>query len=539
MTPLAAFVLVLRVTAVLAVGLALARLLRRRSASLRHAVLTMTIVAAALTPALTIVAPAWMPLAFSPSPAGISTDTVEVTTTIGQVAPAAARDRATGRTMPDPLTVLAGVWLLASGLALTRLAHGLVSLRRLRRASQPVDDRRVHNAAAAAATTQRVTTRVVLHAGRHVGPIFTWGMRRPHILLPAEAANWPAHRLRIVLAHEFAHVARRDWGWLMAIEVARAVYVWHPLMWVAARAARREAEHAADDLVLASGEPASSYAEVLLDLARVTCTPQPTLVTAITPVSFLERRIAAMLDTTIDHRPPRRLAPVLLASAVAVSTIAVAGLGAQPAADATGTLTAVVRPNGGTPLDDVEVRLVGPSGEQRLRTDARGELTATLPAGSYTAAIRKPGFKPFTARLDIVAGTPTTRDFALALGTVTESISVAGEGDPGAVPMLLGQAPPPRDITASVVPPLKTRDVRPTYPAVVRDGRVEGPVVLSARIGADGHVTDVAVVSSPHPDLSAAAIEAVEQWRYEPTLIQGGPVSTEMTVTIAFHAPDG
>jgi protein TonB len=63
--------------------------------------------------------------------------------------------------------------------------------------------------------------------------------------------------------------------------------------------------------------------------------------------------------------------------------------------------------------------------------------------------------------------------------------------------------------------------------------RVEGTVILEAVIGVDGTVQDVRVLRSI-PLLDASAIEAVHQWRFTPTLLNGEPVAVVMTVTVTF-----
>jgi len=77
-------------------------------------------------------------------------------------------------------------------------------------------------------------------------------------------------------------------------------------------------------------------------------------------------------------------------------------------------------------------------------------------------------------------------------------------------------------------------DVAPTYPPLARAAGVEGVVILEAVIAEDGSVRDVRVLRS-NPLLEAAALEAVRQWRFSPTLLNGEPVPVVMTVTVAFR----
>ena len=97
--------------------------------------------------------------------------------------------------------------------------------------------------------------------------------------------------------------------------------------------------------------------------------------------------------------------------------------------------------------------------------------------------------------------------------------------------------PPPAEpvrVGGNISPPEKTRNVEPRYPPVAQAARVSGVVILEAVIGPDGRVTDVKILRSV-PLLDEAAIEAVRQWEYSPTLLNGVPVPVIMTVTVNFQ----
>ena len=82
-------------------------------------------------------------------------------------------------------------------------------------------------------------------------------------------------------------------------------------------------------------------------------------------------------------------------------------------------------------------------------------------------------------------------------------------------------------------PPTRIKNVRPVYPELARQAKVAGTVIIEAVIGPDARVTD-ARVSRSIPLLDRAALEAVSQWLYTPTLLSGVPVSVVMTVTVTF-----
>jgi periplasmic protein TonB len=82
-------------------------------------------------------------------------------------------------------------------------------------------------------------------------------------------------------------------------------------------------------------------------------------------------------------------------------------------------------------------------------------------------------------------------------------------------------------------PPMKTRDVQPIYPPDALAAKVQGVVVMEATIDAAGHVRDARVLRG-HPQLDKAAVEAVRQWQFEPTMMNGVAVPVIMTVSLNF-----
>jgi protein TonB len=85
----------------------------------------------------------------------------------------------------------------------------------------------------------------------------------------------------------------------------------------------------------------------------------------------------------------------------------------------------------------------------------------------------------------------------------------------------------------SISRPERIHYVAPEYPALARAARREGTVILEAVLDTDGSVREARVLRSV-PLLDAAALEAVQQWRFTPTLLNGEPVPVVMTVTVVF-----
>jgi protein TonB len=113
-------------------------------------------------------------------------------------------------------------------------------------------------------------------------------------------------------------------------------------------------------------------------------------------------------------------------------------------------------------------------------------------------------------------------------------------GVPEALPPAAPPPPPqlaiskePVPVGGEVNPPVKIKDVRPAYPAIAQAAGVQGVVIIQAVIDPSGQVVDTKVLRS-HPLLEAAALDAVRQWEYSPTLLNGQPISVVMTVTVNF-----
>jgi periplasmic protein TonB len=88
-------------------------------------------------------------------------------------------------------------------------------------------------------------------------------------------------------------------------------------------------------------------------------------------------------------------------------------------------------------------------------------------------------------------------------------------------------------VGGAIPTPVKTRDVRPTYPPIAQTARVQGVVIVEATIAVDGRVESARVLRSI-PLLDDAALDAVKQWRYQPTIVDGVAVPVIMTVTVQF-----
>jgi protein TonB len=112
---------------------------------------------------------------------------------------------------------------------------------------------------------------------------------------------------------------------------------------------------------------------------------------------------------------------------------------------------------------------------------------------------------------------------------------VIGEVKDGPVEPIVPKPAPvePVRVGGTIRTPQKVHDVAPVYSPVAIAARIEGIVILEATIGIDGQVVNARVLRSV-PFLDQAALDAVRQWQFTPTLLNGVPVPVLMTVTVRF-----
>ena len=92
----------------------------------------------------------------------------------------------------------------------------------------------------------------------------------------------------------------------------------------------------------------------------------------------------------------------------------------------------------------------------------------------------------------------------------------------------------PVRLGGAITRPERIRDVPPVYPALARASSIQGTVIIEAVIGVDGTVQDARALR-PIPFLTEAALDAVRQWLFTPTMLNGEPVPVVMTVTVTFR----
>jgi TonB family protein len=471
------------------------------------------------------------------------------------------------------------VWIVVGGL----------KLRRLRAAGEPLAEQE-H-----AVLQRRIGTHADVRYVAGVRQPMTFGVLRPVVLLPAALGRHPAATRDAVLAHELVHVRRADWCWVVVEELLRTLLWFHPAIWWLISRVQLAREEVVDAAAVAATGQRRAYLEAMLVFADDV---PPAAVPAFARRRHLFRRIVLLSTEEVMSSRRIVLSAFAMAAVVAAAgwtavrafpiedqvVAQSAGVGPleriakpitreNPMPRKTHDAAPVFPPEAAGESLNVTVTLrtvidqAGLVGELRLNGLAfqmngfaaalnggpdtltqleglRRAQFAGTPGGvavsgetllpllqtfvdSSTAAVQQwryelPQEAPiaFDTVVQFTTGRPvTTRQLRYNIVDPTAAGDTLSDG---AV-----------RIGGAVKPPPKLKDVRPLYPEDARDNRVQGVVIIEARIEGDGRVSATRLLRSI-PMLDEAALDAVKQWEFQPTLLNGAPVPVVMTVTVQF-----
>jgi beta-lactamase regulating signal transducer with metallopeptidase domain len=296
--------------------------LRRASAATRHLIWFLSVACLPLLPLFVSLPPAWqkplwsvsagsgagnqfsVALEFAPvAPATTSVNRASLpNATAGAArlvaAPSASHGKLAAQFSANWVVLAFFAWSGGTLLALGSIVAAQRRVRRIERRSQVLRDADWTELLRELRGQLRIRRPVtLLQCAESVMP-GTWGTRRPTVLLPMEAGQWPPERRRVVLQHELAHVRRWDCWTQRITGLVCAFYWFNPLVWLAARRMCVERERACDDMVLNIGCKASDYAGHLVDIAG-SFRPLPAIAAiAMARSSSLEGRVAAIVDAS-------------------------------------------------------------------------------------------------------------------------------------------------------------------------------------------------------------------------------------------------
>jgi hypothetical protein len=219
------------------------------------------------------------------------------------------------------------LWAVGAAAAFAQLLAGWAVMQGVRRTAKPFSDPCLPALLTALGIDGEVDV-LETRAGRMPA---SFGLFRPAVLMPADAADWSAERRRVVLLHELAHVRRGDHATHLLARAALSLYWWNPLAWMAWREFLRSRERAADDLVLSAGAAAPDYAGHLLEIAR-TMQASPAIgwaAVAMARPSQLEGRLLSILDSRRNRKSRTRASAWVAGLAAAAIAVPLAALQAQ------------------------------------------------------------------------------------------------------------------------------------------------------------------------------------------------------------------
>lgn len=514
----------------------------RQSAAFRHRLWVAGVLGSLAMPACTVLLPSWHWCMLGKAsellgPGHHAVDNSAVPSFQATVVDATASSPFLNGVIPWVLLV----WLGGSMFFAIRLIGGLARLAWLSERAQPlIEPGWMHTALEICGRFHIARPVRVLFCRTQVTVPLTWGAFQPLILLPPEAPKWPEVRRRIVISHELAHVARGDWLLQICGELVRGLYWFHPLAWVAERHLRLESECACDDYVLNLGVAASEYASQLLEFARGLKGPSRTCSAALAFArpSALERRLASMLNPSTNRRHLSRGQQLVLFLAALCVLVPLAAL-RLPAQNASGKLTGTIHDPSGAPVSNATV-IISAQKTDRFEmavSDAQGNFSFTaLAAGKYKMRVLKPGFDEYrVTQIAVEPGRDASEQVTLQLGMITEGVEVIAKGSAKAALSATPEKPTRVRLSGEVQAPKLLNKVQPVYPALARANRVEGTVLLHAVIGMSGSPLSLRVMNAlVDPELARAAVEAVSQWRYSPTLLNEKPVEVDTTIMVNF-----
>jgi TonB family protein len=346
-----------------------------------------------------------------------------------------------------------------------------------------------------------------------------------------------------------------------------AIYWFNPLVWYATHRVRIEREHACDDRVLALGTAATEYADHLVQIVRGLRGQRALSFAAVSMAqpSQLETRLVSILDTRASRRPLSKTGAMLLCAFTVAFTVSMAAIGVTEAVSLPPVVVTVMKVASPEPVKPASA---APQ-RTRIGNGATVPTNAVIPPRVLESS--PPSYTPEAVQAN-VEGTITLEGQVDIKGKVSGLRVIKGLGyglDQKAIEAVLGwkfgpalrngapadaitqievdfripawfrAAPndevPPISIGPGVTPPKVNFRVEPQYTPEARAAKYHGTVIVSATVHKDGSLTVNEVLQELEYGLTPKAIEALEQWKFDPAKKDGQDVSVSLTVEVNFN----
>ena len=393
--------------------------------------------------------------------------------------------------------VTTGLIVLAGGIAcrLAWMALGLVRLRQMRL--------RGHEEAAGFDDLKElIGSRPKIRWSPDVRHPVTFGVVDPIVLLPMALKAVDRGAQRAVVTHELHHVRRRDWSWVMAEEVVRSTFWFHPAMWWLISRLQLARETVVDELSIRVTNERRTYLDALLAFADDTGLASS--------AAFSARR--HLFHRVMLLSKENQMSSIRVASGWCV-LVAALGAGSWGVAQAFPLHAVVV--TAATAVTATPLVAAPVAAPDRSPAQAYDKQPPPPPPPPQPPA---PAPKP----LDQQRTMPPPPPPPPPPPSMTAAFKQA-----------LEDLKPLRLPPGSKMNPVLVYEVKPIYPPEARADKLTGTVTVDAIIDTTGSVYEAMVVDSI-PILDQAALDAVKQWRFQPALLNGEAVAVVCTIEFTF-----
>ncbi len=398
-------------------------------------------------------------------------------------------------------------------------------------------------------------------SGDLAGPATT-GLLHPIVLLPEGFLQMPLQLQRAIACHELWHVRRRDYLFALFEEVLAALLWFHPAIWWLLNRIRLHREQVVDHLVVETTNERKPYLEALIQFAI----RHPKYESIVAPLFFKRHHLpqrAALILSEVAMSKSHVLVSIGVLSTVLLFTGTIAvkffpiqshspdrrapNVQANARPDDRGTISISVGEEALTaklihrvkPEYPVEAKEKGVEGQVQLQItiEENGEVGDIQVIGGNAVlvpaaieAVRQWQYLPF-----LLDGKPVR-----VKATVTEDFSLEASGGTPSVrptsnkPITVQTTPPIYKVGNGVTPPRVLSRVAPTYTQEARDAKVQGTIMLTLEISAQGVPQNIHVVQGLGMGLDISAVQAITQWRFAPATLNGEPVPVRINSEINF-----
>jgi beta-lactamase regulating signal transducer with metallopeptidase domain len=220
-------------------------------------------------------------------------------------------------------TLLIAIWTAGLLFLVARIFLGLYGAYKLTRQGKTVTGLTWRQLLLHFLQAVSIKRKISLLSHRQVKVPLTWGVFKPVVIVPVESKNWTRDECSSALFHELSHIKRGDFMVKILARLSCALYWFNPLSWFALRMIKKEQEKACDELVLKAGVKPSTYAENLLAIKKAgrACWNPPSAALGAVGKSQLNERLLAILKQQLCPKEVKMRTKIILSTLVIVSMV--------------------------------------------------------------------------------------------------------------------------------------------------------------------------------------------------------------------------